>query len=278
MKKSLTFEIKQNLHRPPRVYVKSPDLKKVYGSFNTDNPDSFDGWEHLTEAQAIELMQYIQNVTAINEYLNPVINRVFTDFRFRLPVNIINTLNGITALCNKEKIELNIYTPMILNLVQQMKIAASRLSEPNKTEAHNLLNMAGIAEYKKMDFDSQIQAIFTDLLSIHNKSEKLHEKAKLLFQKDKSYSPKAIESMASGLTNPSRWLVSAALDVLIEEKIDIMKIISEDDFFMLWAKPLLDNGFNEKMLLSKIQSLKMIAIEEKINNYPSKTTNNLNLI
>ena len=34
MKKLLRLEIKQNLRRPPRVYVKSTDLKTIYAKYH----------------------------------------------------------------------------------------------------------------------------------------------------------------------------------------------------------------------------------------------------
>ena len=69
MKKVLRFEMKQNLRRPTRIYVKSPDLKTSYGYFHADNPSSFDGWSLLTEEQTTELALFIQNIEAINALL-----------------------------------------------------------------------------------------------------------------------------------------------------------------------------------------------------------------
>ena len=267
MKKLLVFEIKHNLHRAARVYVKSPDLKVIYGSFSADNTSVFDNWDKLTIEQTIELKQFIQNLNAVNDHLKPDTNNAFTDFRLRLPVNVINTLNALSAICYKEDIEINVYDSMILNIIQQMKIATTKLSDDAKTNAFNLLEKAGIAEYKKQDYHSQIQAIFTELLNIHNKSEKLHEKAKFLFYKDKSYSPKAIESMATGESNPSKWLVSCAIDVLIDEKISLSETISHDDLFMLWAKQLLDNHIQSRILIDRAILNGYEKIIDKITNY-----------
>lgn len=270
MKKLLSFEIKQNLHRAARVYVKSPDLKVIYGSFSTDNTNTFEGWDKLTIEQTIELKQFIHNVNAVNDHLNPLQNNVLTDFRFRLPVNVINTLNALSAICYQKGVELNIYNSMVLSLVQQMKVATSKLSDGAKQEAFDLLEKAGIAEYKKQDYSSQTQAVFTELLNIHNKSEKLHEKARLLFQKDKSYSPKTLESMATGESNPSKWLITCAIDLLIEEHINLLETLSEDDIFMLWAKQLLDSGCDRDALLNKVQVLNMGKVKSKIIHYTPK--------
>ena len=267
MKKLLTFEIKNNLHRAARVYVKSPNLKVIFGSFSMDNTGAFDGWDELTIEQTIELKQFIQNVNAINEHLQHEHNNTLTDFRFRLPVNVINTLNSLSALCHKEDIDLNVYDSMVLNIIQQMKIASAKLSDEAKIDAFNLLEKAGIAEYKKQDYRSQIQAIFTELLNIQSKSEKLHSKANALFEKDKSYSHKAIESMATGDSRPSRWLVACAIDVLIDEKIDLMRTLSEDNFFVLWAKPQIDHDIDQKSILSKIELMSCGALRERIKSY-----------
>lgn len=267
MKKLLVFEIKHNLHRPARVYVKSPDLKTVYGSFSFDNTGAFENWDALTIAQTIELKQFMQNINAVNTHLEPGANNALTEFRLRLPVNLINTLNELSAICYRENIDLNVYDAIVLNIIQQMKISTTKLSDQAKTEAYALLNKARIAEYKKLDNQSQIQAVFTELLNIQNKSEKLHEKAKLLFEKDKSYSPKAIESMATGDSNPSKWLIACAIDVLFDEKINLMKTLSEDDLFILWAKPQLDHGKDKEPILTHAMQINMNTLIEKVKKY-----------
>ena len=269
MKKLLVFEIKHNLHRAARVYVKSPDLKVTYGSFSADNTSAFESWGKLTIEQTIELKQFIQNLNAITEHLKPEANNALTDFRFRLPVNVINTLNSLSAICYQEGIELNVYDSMVLNIVQQMKVATTKLSANTKAEAFNLLEKAGIATYKKQDYSSQIQAVFTELLNIQNKSEKLYNKAKLLFDKDKSYSPKAIESMATGESTPSKWLVSCAIDVLIDEQLNLSETLSEDDIFMLWAKQLLDNNIQACILVDKAILVGNDRLIDKIYSYHS---------
>lgn len=267
MKKLLAFEIKHNLHRAARVYVKSPDLKVIYGSFSIDNTTAFEDWDKLTIEQTIELKQFIQNLNAVNDHLKPDSNSSLTDFRFRLPVTFIHTLNALSAICCQDGVELNVYDSMILNIVQQMKVATTKLSDAAKEEAFNLLEKAGLGEYKKQDYRSQIQAIFTELLNIHNKSWKLHEKAKLLFDKDKSYSPKAIESMATGETSPSKWLVSCAIDVLTDEKTDLSNTLSENDLFILWAKQLLDNDVHAHDFMERAKLIGSNGLVNKINNY-----------
>ena len=71
MNKLLRFEIRQNLRKPSRVYVKSVDLKVIYGSFQINEPDSFDGWDKLSINETIELKQFMQNITAVYHHLHP---------------------------------------------------------------------------------------------------------------------------------------------------------------------------------------------------------------
>ena len=148
-----------------------------------------------------------------------------------------------------------------------MKVATTKLSDNAKKEAFALLEKAGIAEYKKQDYSSQTQAVFTELLNIRNKSEKLHEKAKTLFQKDKSYSPKTIESMATGESSPSKWLVACAIELLMDEHVNLLQTLSGDDVFMLWAKQLLDNDHTRDEVLTKALFLKKDELNDKIKNY-----------
>lgn len=102
----------------------------------------------------------------------------------------------------------------------------------------------------------KIQAVFSELLSIHNKSEKLHQKAIALFNKDKSIAPKTIEEISKGELSTARWLVACAIELLLEEKPDIVqKILSDDDILFLWANPLLKNHRTIQELLDTLQSL-----------------------
>jgi hypothetical protein len=272
MKKVLRFEIKPNLKRASRVYVKSPDLTTIYGSFHTDNPAAFDGWVNLSPEQTAELKLFIENIDAVNALLGEEASNNLTDFRFRLPINFIESMYSLITLLDEEKISCNLYESAITGLIQQMKIATSKLSNQKKHDALLILNKIGLADYKKLDLNSQTQAIFSELLAIHNKSEKLHEKALKLFNKDKSYSPKAIEGMATGESIPSKWLVACAVDILIDEKATILAtILSSNDFFLLWAKPLLDNGGENRVVMKRAELTGNAALIKKINNYTSES-------
>lgn len=179
-----------------------------------------------------------------------------------------STINELTSIVSDEQIEFNLFESAITGMIQQLKIVTTRLPDDAKHQALAILDKVGLAEYKKLDLSFQTQAIFSELLALHNKSEKLHEKAKTLFQKDKSYSPRAIEGMAKGETLPSKWLIACAIELLFDEKQPIIEtIISEDDLFMLWAKPLLDHGFDRNVLASKAREIGLALIETKIKSY-----------
>lgn len=266
MKKLLRLEIKQNLRRTPRVYVKSTDLKTIYGSFHVDAPDGFDGWDKLSTGQTIELKQFMQNVTAVCQHLNPSPANTLTDFRFRLPHEFLDTLEQIEIICHEENVNLNVYDSMITSMIQQIKIATNKLTGDAKEQALELLDRANLAEYKKIDFSTPIKAVFSELQAVHNRSEKLHHKAFNLFNKDKSYSPLAIKGMAEGETTPSKWLVCCAIEILIEERKETVgSMLSIDELFMLWIKPLLANGNSKDTLLTKIKILKLPELDAIIN-------------
>jgi hypothetical protein len=268
MKKVLRFEIKPNLKRASRIYVKSPDLKTIYGSFHTNNPADFEGWIHLSPEQRAELTLFIENIQAVNELLGEGASNNLSDFRFRLPTDFIESIYALTALLEEENIPCNLYESAITGLIQQMKITTSKLTGGKKHIALNILDKIGLADYKKIDLTSQIQAVFSELLAIRNKSERLHEKALHLFDKDKSYSPKAIEGMAKGETLPSKWLVSCAIDILIDEKSTILKaLLSDNDLFLLWAKPLLEHNTTITALLERSQFISKEGLDEKIYHY-----------
>lgn len=274
MKKVLRFEIKQNLRRSARIYVKSPDLKSSYGYFHADNPSSFDGWDKLSPEQNIELKLFIQNIDAINTLLDKDASSNLIDFRFRLPIDFVAAINELGSLLVQEGVEFNLFESAITGMIQQLKIGTTKLKDKEKRQALTILDKIGLAEYKKLDFTQQKQAVFAELLSIHDKSEKLHHKALHLFNKDKRFSPLSIEGMATGDSGmiPSNWLVACAIEILIDEKLSILKtVLSDNDIFVLWAKPLLDNGFDLNELLAKILKIKLFGIEACIKNYSCQT-------
>ncbi len=256
MKKQLRLEIKQNLKKPPRVYVKSTDLKTTYGSFHVNAVGDFDSWDKLSTQQSVELRQFMQNVSAVYEHLKPSPTNMLTDFRFRLPVEFVELLEKLEIICFNENVDINIFESIIPIIVQQMKVATNKLDGDAKIQALELLTKANLAEYKKQDFRSQTQAIFAELQAVYNRSEKLHEKAVALFDKDKSYSPLAIKGMANGETTPAKWLIACAIDVLIDEQGDaVSKMLSHDDIYMLWAVPIFKAQNDKVHLLSQAERL-----------------------
>lgn len=278
MKKALRFEMKQNLRRATRIYVKSHDLKICYGYFHADNTASFDGWALLSDEQKAELTLFIHNIEAINTLLGNDASNRLVDFRFRLPVDFLTTLHELVNIFNTENVRYNFFEAALTGITQQMKLATAQLSAEKKLEALTLLDKAGLADYKKFDLASPTQAVFSELLGLHNKSEKLHEKARTLFNKDKSYSPKCIEGIALGESQPAKWLTACAIDLLIDERLDILgSFLNDDELFMLWAKPLLDNKFNIHTLLDRIRMLGWSNIEQIVNAYRPKNLSNKNI-
>ena len=247
--KKLTFEVRRNLNKTSKIYVKSADRREIYGSFSSDNPEAFDGWPKLNGDEAIELRHYMKNLNAVQKHLGIHLLDEQADYRLRLPLKFIDLIDKISAICEKNKLDFDIYEPMIVSIIQELKISSVKLEKgKGKEQVLDLLDKMELAEYKKMDYSRKIKSVFSELLSIKDKSEKLHEQAKKLFNKDKSYSPRAIEGMAIGETEPARWLVCCAISVIAEEKPHFLdKILLENDLFNLFAKPLIDNDQQSKL-------------------------------
>lgn len=268
MKKLLRFEVKQNLRKSPRIYVKSVETKELYGSFTPETMENFDGLEKLSKPELWELKQYIQNIKAIYKYLNPSNSNMLTDFRFRLPMQFVEMLNELTELCEEEGVTLDIFDGIITSIVHQARIATSKLKGGAKMKALALLDKANIADFQKQTHAEQIQSVFAELQIIYNRSEKLHQKALSLFSKDKSYSPRAIEGMATGETLPSKWLVACAIDLLIDELCERVKtLLTANDFYLLWGKPLFDSTYSQEKLIERAKLLQQTELIEKIKNH-----------
>lgn len=254
--KSLVFTVKRNLNKPPKIYVLSADKKTTYGSFSADNCTQFQNWEQLNLEETIELKQYMNNMAAIERYFSTKALNEQQDFRVRLPESFIQSIHEISLLCLEANQEIDVYDALISASIQYLKIITAQLPEEQKHKALAVLDKIGLADYKKVDLSLKIQAVFSELLSIHNKSEKLHQKAIELFQKNKSIAPKTIEEIAKGEPT-QRWLVSCAIDVLIEEKPELIcKILSDDDLVFLWAKPLLSAQYPPEQLANKTRLLR----------------------
>ncbi|MCD6056305.1 MAG: uncharacterized protein K0R12_1267 [Gammaproteobacteria bacterium] len=268
--KLLGFQIKRNLRAPPRIYVVSLTTKTNYGSFIATQPDTFEGWEKMNKPEIIELQQFMLNLQAITKYLGEDAIEKQADFRFRLPMNFSAAMDEIRILCYQNDIELNIYDPIFLAIIQELKIATAKLKGAAKEQALVILDKIGLAEYKKLNHEQTIKVIFSELLSIPNKAERLDQQVKALFEKDNYYSPKAIEGMSQGTFKPPKWVVTCAIVVLLEEKPAFLKkLLSEDDFFNLLAKPLL-NADHKRRLMKLIEQYDLGFLDEKVKVYCTK--------
>lgn len=265
--KTLLFNVKRNLTKPPKIYVLSPDKKITYGSFISDNPSEFTQWDALNLEQTIELKQYIHNMNALSTHFSASLNEQ-TDFRLRLPMNFIQCINDINAIAVKNDMEVDIFESMITAIIQQLKISIAKFPMEEKQQALAILNKIGLSEYKKMDYSRQIQAVFSELLLIHNKSEKLEKKAKELFNKEKYITPKSLEDIAHGHLETSLWVTTTALEILLQENPHVLKkTFSADDLFILWAKQLLDRGHARDEVLHKAEGLNKQELINKIRGY-----------
>ena len=255
--KKLSFAVKANMNKPPRVHVQSADKKTTYGAFQANDCTEFNCWEKLSPEESIELKQYMNNLIAIEHYFSTRSLGEQKDFRIRLPGSFIEAISKLSIICLEDNINLDVYDAMISAAIQQLKIKTAHLSDEKKQRALTVLNQIGLSENSKPDVSMKIQAVFSELLSIHNKSEKLHQKAISLFGKDKSIAPKTIEEIAKGELSTSRWLVACAIEILLEEKPDILqKSLSDEDILFLWANPLLKNSISKEELFRKLESLK----------------------
>ena len=174
--KSLSFNVKRNLSKSPKIYVLSVDKKITYGSFSADNTAEFSGWEALSPAQKSELLQYMQNMQCIKKQFGLAGLNEQTDFRLRLPNSLIQCINEINIMSTENQIEMDIYQPIMQSIIHQLKVTCQKLPEPDKGKALDLLNKIGVSD-NKMDYSSQIQKIFSELIHVYMKTEKLHDNA-----------------------------------------------------------------------------------------------------
>lgn len=265
--KHLLFNVKRNLKRPPKVYVLSPDKTITYGAFTASNPEEFDNWNALSTSQKIELAQYMDNMRAICHHLGSSGLNEQTDFRLRLPSGFIECINTVHALAVAAGVEMDLFDPIVTTIIQQLKIISTKLPKQEKMLAMAALEKIGLSEYKKVDYSRQIQTIFHALLTVHNKSEKLHIRAKELFEKDKIITPKSLEDIARGTLSTSKWLVACAIEILFNENIEFLKKeLSIDDLVMLWVKPLSGSSCTRESLITKAKLLENTDLLTRIEN------------
>lgn len=122
------------------------------------------------------------------------------------------------------------------------------------------------SEKTAIDYSKKIQGIFTELLTITHKSEKLETAAKELFNKDKILTPKSINKIACGNMPTTKWIVACAIDILITERpTAVKKFLSPDELFTLWASPVLNYTTDNTTILKKAGLVDNSILIEKIN-------------
>ena len=237
----LTFQYKPNKRKAPRVYVRSVAKNRIYGSFAADAPELFDGWDQIEPQEVVELKLYIDNLIAVRDKLGSQYLPYISDYRFKIPEQLINAIDEIGILCKSSSISLDFYAPMLETLEKVLQEAIQKLSSADKIKAELALKAAGVEPtQEKSNASERQQVIFSQLGDIFNKVEKLHLLAQELFDKDKSVSPRTIHSYASGEKKPASWMTCCAIALLLQEQPDTTKsLLSENDFLYLLAKPLL---------------------------------------
>jgi hypothetical protein len=131
--KKLSFAVKANMNKPPRVHVQSADKKTTYGAFQANDCNEFNSWEKLSTEETIELKQYMNNLIAIEHYFSTQSLGEQKDFRIRLPGSFIQAISELSVICLEEGINLDVYDAMISAAVQQLKIKTSCLSDDKKS-------------------------------------------------------------------------------------------------------------------------------------------------
>jgi sRNA-binding carbon storage regulator CsrA len=117
-----------------------------------------------------------------------------------------------------------------------------------------------------MDYPQKVQALFSELVLITHKSEKLEQAAKELFERVKIITAKTLACIATGEKSTTAWIVTCAIDVLIREKPQSIKLLlSSDELHRLWSKPLLKQGIDKTILLKTAEHLNNPSLLEQIN-------------
>ena len=179
--------------------------------------------------------------------------------------------NQFTIIKNNQKITI---TPFLTDEIGNVKIGidAPRGIAVDREEIYQLKKekeKAGInIEQINDDYSQKIQSLFKLLLVIPFKSEKLERAAKNLFNREKILTPKSIYKIAHGEISTTGWMVSFAIDVIIQETPTSLKnIFSAKDLFRLWIKPLLKEDIDNKALLSKAKLLSMPELIKQFTDY-----------
>ncbi|WP_199741699.1 hypothetical protein [Legionella sp. km535] len=177
------------------------------------------------------------------------------EFEHQLILTINNEQIRITTFLTDEpgNIKLGIDAPGIL--VNREEVYKRKLEHHQPEQSDKL----------SIDYSKKVQEIFTRLNSITHKSEKLETAAKKLFDKDKILTPKSINKIACGEMNTTKWIITCAIDVLITERaLSVKKVLSPDELYQLWAKPLLNHATDYPAILNKARLVNDPILIEKI--------------
>ena len=142
--KLLSFEVKLNLKKAPRIHVRSSACNQIYGSFPANEPDKFEGRNKMNLQENNELNLYTSNLNAIKEHLGLNFLNELTDYRLRLPASLIDIIDKTNMICAQESVELDIYPSIIKSIVEALKAAVANLDGKNREEAINLLQKVGL--------------------------------------------------------------------------------------------------------------------------------------
>ncbi|MCL5271922.1 MAG: hypothetical protein M1486_01120, partial [Gammaproteobacteria bacterium] len=112
------------------------------------------------------------------------------------------------------------------------------------------------------------QALFSELILITHKSEKIEKAAKELFERDKIITAQTLACIARGEKSTTAWIVTCAIDVLIRETPkSLNRLLSSDELHRRWSKPLLQRGIDKPILLKTAHRLNNPSLLEQIINY-----------
>lgn len=124
-----------------------------------------------------------------------------------------------------------------------------------------------VSRNKPGDYPKIVQNMFSELISINHKSEKLQKTAKQLFSRDKIITAKTIACIASGEKSTTAWIVTCVINMLMIEKPESLKhLLSSDDMLRLWLKPLLKQGIDKTTLLETAKKFGCPSLLEHMTN------------
>lgn len=187
--------------------------------------------------------------------------------------------HSLILIINHQKVKI---TPFVTNELGNIKmgIEAPFGVAVNREEIHKLKQKRHpSAPVAPTDFSKKIQALFTALLLVTNPSEQLEVAAKQLFDKVKTLSLLTLEQIARGERATSKWIITCALDVLIQAQSNVVQsLFSSDELFIFFARPLLNRKFSHQELLKSVSYMEMPLLIEQITDYSSSKEPNFKTV